>query len=133
MMKRSEAINKAVTEVYETLGITRSKSRAKFHVQVRAAIGVALTPYCNTYEIGDAINRDRSTCSYYTGKHFQNLDYWLGYERTYKVVKDIVDNILEDYLLRTQLDSIDSRINTLKLTKKRLLKKLQRETVNETA
>jgi hypothetical protein len=132
-MKRTDAITQAVTEVYETLGIVRSKSRVRHHVQVRAAIGVALTPYCTTMEIGDAIGVDRSTCSYYTGKHFQNLDYWLGYERTYKVVKDIVDNILEDYLLRTQLDSIDSRINTLKLTKKRLLKKLQRETVNETA
>jgi hypothetical protein len=106
-MKRTDAITQAVTEVYETLGIVRSKSRVRHHVQVRAAISVALTPYCTTMEIGDAVGVDRSTCSYYTGKHFQNLDYWI--------------------------DSIDSRINTLKLTKKRLLKKLQRETVNETA
>jgi len=127
MMKRSEAINKAVTEVYETLGITRSKSRAKFHVQVRAAIGVALTPYCNTYEIGDAINRDRSTCSYYTGKHFDNIKHWCGYDDVYKVVKETVDDILQDYLWRSQVESIESRISTLKLTKKRLLKKLERE------
>lgn len=127
MMKRSEAINKAVTEVYETLGITRSKSRAKFHVQVRAAIGVALTPYCNTYEIGDAINRDRSTCSYYTGKHFDNIKHWHGYDDVYKVVKETVDDILQDYLWRSQVESIESRISTLKLTKKRLLKKLERE------
>jgi len=126
-MKRSEAINKAVTEVYETLGITRSKSRAKFHVQVRAAIGVALTPYCNTYEIGDAINRDRSTCSYYTGKHFDNIKHWCGYDDVYKVVKETVDDILQDYLWRSQVESIESRISTLKLTKKRLLKKLERE------
>ena len=127
MMKRSEAINKAVTEEYETLGITRSKSRAKFHVQVRAAIGVALTPYCNTYEIGDAINRDRSTCSYYTGKHFDNIKHWCGYDDVYKVVKETVDDILQDYLWRSQVESIESRISTLKLTKKRLLKKLERE------
>ena len=127
MMKRSEAINKAVTEVYETLGITRSKSRAKFHVQVRAAIGVALTPYCNTYEIGDAINRDRSTCSYYTGKHFDNIKHWCGYDDVYKVVKETVDDILQDYLWRSQVESIESRMSTLKLTKKRLLKKLERE------
>ena len=127
MMKRSEAINKAVTEVYETLGITRSKSRAKFHVQVRAAIGVALTPYCNTYEIGDAINRDRSTCSYYTGKHVDNIKHWCGYDDVYKVVKETVDDILQDYLWRSQVESIESRISTLKLTKKRLLKKLERE------
>tara|TARA_X000001388_G_scaffold50710_1_gene36664 strand:+ start:167 stop:556 length:390 start_codon:yes stop_codon:yes gene_type:complete len=126
-MKRSEAINKAVTEVYETLGITRSKSRAKFHVQVRAAIGVALTPYCTTYEIGDAINRDRSTCSYYTGKHFDNIKHWRGYDDVYKVVKETVDDILQDYLWRSQVESIESRISTLKLTKKRLLKKLERE------
>ena len=62
-MKRIKAITQAVTEVYETLGITRSKSRIKFHVQVRAATGVALTPYCNTEEIGCAIGRDRSTVS----------------------------------------------------------------------
>ena len=129
MMKRSEAINKAVTEEYETLGITRSKSRAKFHVQARAAIGVALTPYCTTYEIGDAIERDRSTCSYYTGKHFDNMKHWIGYDEIYKVVKETIDDILQDYLLRSQVDSIDSRIATLKLTKKRLLRKLERERV----
>jgi len=132
-MKRIKAITQAVTEVYETLGITRSKSRIKFHVQVRAATGVALTPYCNTEEIGCAIGRDRSTVSYYTGKHFQNMDYWSGYSDIYRIAKDVVDDVLQDYLLKSQVESIDNRITTLVQTKERLMKKLERENKNETA
>jgi hypothetical protein len=57
------------------------------------------------------------------------MTHWIGYDEIYKVVKETIDDILQDYLLRSQVDSIDSRIATLKLTKKRLLKKLEREKV----
>lgn len=132
-MTRTEAITEAVDEVYETLGIPRSKSRLKHHVQVRAAICVALTPFCTTMEIGEALGRDRSTCSYYTGKHNDNMRHWSGYAHVYDIVKDIVSEILEDYLLRTKVESLNLRIKTLKATRTRILRKLERDKVNETA
>jgi len=132
-MQRIEAVQETVNTIYDTLGIAKNKSRKRINVQIRAAISVALKPYCSTYEIGEAIERDRSTCSFYSSKHFTNMDYWSGYSDIYYTAKEVVENTLEDYMLTGQLKSINSRINALEETKKSLLKRLKREKINETA
>jgi|TARA_R110002049_G_scaffold178751_5_gene345855 hypothetical protein len=132
-MQRIHAVKETVNKIYETLGIARSNSRKRINVQARAAISVALKPYCNTYEIGEAVERDRSTCSFYTSKHFTNMDYWPGYSDIYNTAKEVVDNVLEDYMLASHLDYINDRMDTLEKTRKSLLKRLKKEEVNETA
>ena len=126
MMNRIDAIDMAVKEVYETLGFIRNKSRKKHQAQARAAVGVALSPYCTTYEIGDALDRSRCTCSHYTNNHTNNIKYWVGYSEIYNLVQETIEGTLKDFLMRSKIDLIDSRINTLKLTKKRLLGELHR-------
>ena len=55
-MQRIEAVQETVNTIYDTLGIAKNKSRKRINVQIRAAISVALKPYCSTYEIGEAID-----------------------------------------------------------------------------
>ena len=61
------------------------------------------------------------------------MDYWSGYSDIYRIAKDVVDDVLQDYLLKSQVESIDNRITTLVQTKERLMRKLERENKNETA
>ena len=104
-MKRSEAIELAVRQAYNALGVRPSDSRQKLHIQIRAAIGVALSSYCNTYEIGAALNRDRSSISHYTTKHVQNLKYWEGYRDIYEIVSTEIEHNLQDHLLQLKIDT----------------------------
>jgi hypothetical protein len=132
-MTRNKAIEIAVHHAYLSLGVRPNNSRAKLHIQIRAAIGVALSAYCNTYEIGDALNRDRSSVSHYTTKHVQNLKYWDGYREIYTIVKEEIDNVLFDHLLELKIETLSSRIEKLQQTKNKLESKLNGKNKHETA
>jgi hypothetical protein len=130
-MKRSEAIELAVRQAYSALGVRPSNSRQKLHIQIRAAIGVALSSYCNTYEIGAALNRDRSTTSHYTSKHVQNLKYWEGYRDIYEIVSAEIEHNLQDHLLQLKIDTLNTRIDKLLAAREELINRLNKE--HETA
>jgi predicted RNA-binding protein with RPS1 domain len=140
-MRRIDAIQNAVDRVYKTLGVTPNNSRLKLHTQIRSAIGVALSSYCTTNEIGAVLNRERSSCSHYTGKHIQNLQYWTGYAEIYEIVKEEIDENLEDHLIEGKIEAIEARIEKLQETRRKLklsikynqaLKEINSEKKNET-
>ena len=130
-MKRSEAIELAVRKAYNALGVRPSNTRQKLHIQIRAAIGVALSSYCNTYEIGTALNRDRSSVSHYTTKHVQNLKYWEGYRDIYEIVSTEIEHNLQDHLLQLKIDTLNTRIDKLLAAREELINRLNAE--HETA
>ena len=132
-MKRSEAIEVAVRQAYAALGDRPSNSRTKLHIQIRAAIGVALSSYCNTYEIGTALNRDRSSVSHYTTKHVQNLKYWKGYREIYEIVSDEIEQNLQDHLLQLKIDTLDKRIDKLVAARQELINTQNQQAQHETA
>jgi|TARA_R100000458_G_scaffold20596_1_gene18384 hypothetical protein len=126
-MKRSEAIELAVRQAYNALGVRPSNTRQKLHIQIRAAIGVALSSYCNTYEIGAALNRDRSSVSHYTTKHVQNLKYWEGYRDIYEIVSTEIEHNLQDHLLQLKIDTLNTRIDKLLAARQELMDRLNAE------
>ncbi len=128
---RSQSLRSAVKNAYQVLGVKPSNSRTTLHIQVRSAIGVALSTYYNTYEIGEALNRDRSSVSHYTTKHVQNLKHWKGYRRIYQTVRDEIDDVLQDHLLVLKIDALSSRIEKLKAIKQELIQILKEK--NEAA
>ena len=140
-MKRIDAIQNAVDQVYKILGVEPNNTRLKLHTQIRSAIGVALSSYCTTHEIGTVLNRERSSCSHYTGKHVQNLQYWKGYAEIYDIVKEEIDENLENELIQGKIEAIEARIEKLQETLRKLklsikyneeLKKINSEITNET-
>jgi len=132
-MERSEAISHAVNQAYKALGVRPCNSRNKLHIQIRAAIGVALSSYCNTYEIGAALNRDRSSVSHYTNKHVQNLKYWKGYREIHDMVSEEIGQNLQDHLLQLKIDNLNERIDELMARREQLMNQLKTQAQHEAA
>jgi hypothetical protein len=132
-MERSEAILHAVNQAYKALGVRPCNSRNKLHIQIRAAIGVALSSYCNTYEIGAALNRDRSSVSHYTNKHVQNLKYWKGYREIHDIVSEEIGQNLQDHLLQLKIDNLNERIDELMARREELMNQLKTQAEDEAA
>jgi hypothetical protein len=122
---RAESVQLAVHNAYLSLGVQPTNSRAKLHIQIRSAIGVALSAYYNTYEIGSALKRDRSSVSHYTIKHSQNLKYWEGYRAIYETVKDEIDSVIHDHVIELKIETLRNRIEKLQSMKQELIKKLK--------
>lgn len=124
---RTQSIQLAVHNAYVSLGVKPKNSRAKLHIQIRSAIGVALSEHFNTYEIGAALNRDRSSVSHYTTKHSQNLKYWEGYRGIYETVKEEIDSVTHDYVLEMNIETLTSRIAKLQAIKQGLILTLENQ------
>ena len=122
---RTESIQLAVHNAYLSLGVQPTNSRAKLHIQIRSAIGVALSAYYNTYESGAALKRDRSSVSHYTIKHSQNLKYWEGYRVIYETVKEEIDSVIHDHVIELNIETLRNRIEKLQSIKQELLQKLE--------
>ena len=122
---RTESIQLAVHNAYLSLGVQPTNSRAKLHIQIRSAIGVALSAYYNTYEIGAALKRDRSSVSHYTINHSQNLKYWEGYRGVYETVKEEIDSVIHDHVLELNIETLRNRIEKLQSIKQELIQKLK--------
>ena len=124
---RAQSIQLAVHNAYLSLGVQPTNSRAKLHIQIRSAIGVALSAHFNTYEIGAALNRDRSSVSHYTIKHSQNLEYWEGYRAIYETVKEEIDSVIHDHVLEMNIETLTSRIAKLQAIKQGLILTLENQ------
>lgn len=122
---RTESIQLAVHNAYLSLGVQPTNSRAKLHIQIRSAIGVALSAYYNTYEIGAVLQRDRSSVSHYTTKHSQNLKYWEGYRVIYETVKEEIDSVIHDHVVELNIETLRNRIEKLQSIKQELIQKLK--------
>lgn len=122
---RAESIQLAVHNAYLSLGVQPTNSRAKLHIQIRSAIGVALSAYYNTYEIGAALKRDRSSVSHYTIKHSQNLKYWEGYRVIYETVKEEIDSVIRDHVIELNIETLTNRIEKLQSIKQELIQQLK--------
>ena len=122
---RTESIQLAVHNAYLSLGVQPTNSRAKLHIQIRSAIGVALSAYYNTYEIGAVLKRDRSSVSHYTIKHSQNLKYWEGYRVIYETVKEEIDSVIHDHVIQLNIETLRNRIEKLQSIKQELIQKLK--------
>jgi len=123
-MTRKELIEEASSEAYAVMGTRPGKSRRRGQCQIRAAISVSMTPYCTTTEIGNAVERDRSSISHYTTNHHDNIEYWEGYKTIYKTVQPVISDILLTGIVHNQVRSIDERIKALEGTKELLLLEL---------
>ena len=114
MNKKLTATEKALVKCYEALGIKDNdkflNSRKDKYAQTRAAVAVAMLEYRTTYEIADAIKRDRSTISYYKSNHQDNLLHWEGYKQAYEIVEPIANSILRDELVKDKLKYSDEQI-----------------------
>jgi len=117
MNKSLTATQKALIKCHEALGIKDNdkfvNSRKDKYAQTRAAVAVAMLEYRTTYEIADAIGRDRSTISYYKSNHKDNLLHWEGYKQAYEIVEPITNSILRDELVKDKLKYIDEQISQL--------------------
>jgi len=117
MSKRITAAKKALIKCHEALGIKDNdkfvNSRKDKYAQTRAAIAVAMLEYRTTFEIADAIGRDRSTISYYKSNHSDNLIHWEGYNKIYETCNPIVNSILRYELVKDKLKYIDDQIAQL--------------------
>ena len=118
---RSETIELASTAAYEAFNLTPSKSRKRIQCQVRAAIGVSLSPYCTTTEIGKVLLRDRSSVSHYTSNHLDNLEFWGEYKVVYNIIKPMIESIIFEGFSGGQIESLDNKIKALTIARDMLI------------
>ena len=124
-MKREEILSLAAERAFRTLNFTPGPSRMQRNVQKRAAIAVAMKPYCSHYEIGDIIQRDRTAVYHYLQHHENNMKHWKGYAEFYLSVKPGLDEILADYNIQQKIDQIEGEITRLIQARDRIKAKLE--------
>ena len=123
-----EKAGEVVDFTYKVLEIEKTDRRDNEQVQVRAAIGTALSKYMKPRHVAKAMGKDRTTVIHYNKQHDGNLKTWKGYAEKYDVAKDVAKMSMHyatiNYkikLIDSRIDEYQNRINELELEKLNLL------------
>jgi len=123
-----EKASEVVDLTYNILNIEKTDRRNNEQVQIRAAIGKALSAYMKPAHVGKAMGKDRTTVIHYNKQHDGNLKTWRGYAEKYDVAKDVarasMDEATRSYkvmLIDGRIREYQHRINELELQKHSLI------------
>jgi len=123
-----EKASEVVDLTYKILGVEKTDRRNNEQVQVRAAIGTALSEYMKPNHVAKAMGKDRTTVIHYNKQHDGNLKTWKGYAEKYDVAKDVarasMDEATRSYkvmLIDGRIREYQHRINELELQKHSLI------------
>jgi len=106
-----EKASEVIDLTYKVLEIDKTDRRHNEQVQVRAAIGAALSEYMKPTHIGKAMGKDRTTIIHYNKQHDGNLKTWKGYAEKYDVAKDVAKMNMHYATVNYKVALIDSRID----------------------
>ena len=121
MKNNLEIIEKIVKNVHCIVGVPRINTRKQPHVQLRAAIAMALTPRFNSLEICKALERDRTAVSYYKNTHDANMLYWKDYDKYYSVAQKQTKSVFDLESGNYDLKTLDKEIEVLLERRKKLI------------
>jgi hypothetical protein len=123
-----EKASEVMDLTYNILNIEKTDRRNNEQVQVRAAIGTALSEYMKPTHVAKAMGKDRTTVIHYNKQHDGNLKTWRGYAEKYDVAKDVakasMDEATRSYkvmLIDGRIREYQHRINELELQKHSLI------------
>ena len=123
-----EKASEVMDLTYNILNIEKTDRRNNEQVQVRAAIGTALSEYMKPTHVAKAMGKDRTTVIHYNKQHDGNLKTWKGYAEKYDVAKDVarasMDEATRSYkvmLIDGRIREYQHRINELELQKHSLI------------
>jgi len=121
MKNNSEAIERIIKNVHCIVGIPIINTRRQPHVQLRAAIAIALIRRFNPLEICAVLERDRTAVNYYKRTHDANLMYWKDYDKYYSIAQEQTEAVFKDTSAKDDLDILDRKIELLLEQRKHLL------------
>ena len=121
MKNNLEIIEKIVKNVHCIVGVPRINTRKQPHVQLRAAIAMALTPRFNSLEICKVLERDRTAVSYYKNTHDANMLYWKDYDKYYSVAQKQTKSVFDLESGNYDLKTLDKEIEVLLERRKKLI------------
>ena len=121
MKNNLEIIEKIVKNVHCIVGVPRINTRKQPHVQLRAAIAMALTPRFNSLEICKVLKRDRTAVSYYKNTHDANMLYWKDYDKYYSVAQKQTKSVFDLESGNYDLKTLDKEIEVLLERRKKLI------------
>ena len=121
MKNNLDIIEKIVKNVHCIVGIPIVNTRKQPHVQLRAAIAMALTPRFNSLEICKVLKRDRTAVNYYKNIHDANLLYWKDYDKYYSVAQKQTESVYGIESDNYDLKILDKEIEVLLGRRKKLI------------
>ena len=122
MSSKTKLANQVVNDSYRAMGIVKKPSlRTSEQAQTRAAIACAMVRNFHTTDISLALEKDRTTVSYYKRMHENNVVGWRGYEDKYKIAKSIAEGkiLIDD--VRAQIIALNKQLSHIESRKEELL------------
>ena len=124
MKDNLKIIEKIIKNVHCIVGIPVINTRRQPHVQLRAAIAIALIPRFSPLEICKVLKRDRTAVNYYKKTHETNLMYWKDYDKYYSVAQEQTESVYGIESDNYDLKILDKEIEMLLGRRKKLIEGL---------
>ena len=121
MKNNLDIIEKIVKNVHCIVGIPIVNTRQQPHVQLRAAIAIALIPRFSRLEICEVLKRDRTAVNYWKKTHDANMMYWGDYDKYYSIAQEQTESVYGIESDNYDLKILDKEIEMLLGRRKKLI------------